>query len=108
MLTREKRAVFEAHRVSALVMPYQPMFAEPIVTPVLADVVAARERTEEELRHSEEKYRRIIAAAADAILVADAECDSEMNQSRRSRPSLECWVGTSVSRPRKKLVSISS
>ena len=34
MLTREKRAVFDAHRVSALVMPYQPMFAEPIVTPL--------------------------------------------------------------------------
>src|SRR5262252_9867081 len=42
------------------------------------------------------------------VLVADAECESEMNQSRRHLPSLECRLGTSVSRPRKKLVSISS
>lgn len=34
MLTREKLALFSAHRVDALVMPYQPMFAEPIVTPI--------------------------------------------------------------------------
>jgi amidase len=34
MLTREKRALFDRHGVDAIVMPYQPMFAEPIVTPV--------------------------------------------------------------------------
>jgi amidase len=34
MLTREKKALFDRHRVEALVMPYQPMFAEPIVTPI--------------------------------------------------------------------------
>jgi amidase len=34
MLTREKRALFERHGIDALVMPYQPMFAEPIVTPL--------------------------------------------------------------------------
>jgi amidase len=34
MLTREKRALFDRHRIEALVMPYQPMFAEPIVTPI--------------------------------------------------------------------------
>jgi amidase len=34
MLTREKRALFDRHRVDAIVMPYQPMFAEPIVTPI--------------------------------------------------------------------------
>ena len=42
------------------------------------------------------------------VLVAEAEWESEMNQSRRHLPSLECWLGTRVSRPRKKLVSISS
>ena len=42
------------------------------------------------------------------VLVADAECESEMNQSRVRRPRVERWAGTSVSRPRKKLVSISS
>lgn len=34
MLTREKRAWFDRHQVDAIVMPYQPMFAEPIVTPI--------------------------------------------------------------------------
>ena len=34
MLTREKRALFDRHRIEALVMPYQPMFAEPIVSPI--------------------------------------------------------------------------
>jgi amidase len=34
MLTREKRAVFDKHQVDAIVMPYQPMFAEPIATPL--------------------------------------------------------------------------
>lgn len=34
MLTREKRALFDKHQVDAIVMPYQPMFAEPIVTPL--------------------------------------------------------------------------
>lgn len=34
MLAREKRALFDKHQVDAIVMPYQPMFAEPIVTPL--------------------------------------------------------------------------
>ena len=33
MLTRTKRALFDAHQIQAMVMPYQPAFAEPIVTP---------------------------------------------------------------------------
>jgi amidase len=34
MLTREKRALFDKFGVDALVMPYQPTFADPIVTPI--------------------------------------------------------------------------
>ena len=41
-------------------------------------------------------------------LVAEALWLSEMKKSRRHRPSCERLAGTSVSRPRKKLVSISS
>jgi amidase len=41
MLTREKRALFDRHQVDAIVMPYQPIFAEPIVTPVEAQEDAA-------------------------------------------------------------------
>ena len=42
------------------------------------------------------------------VLLAEAEWASEMNTLRRSRPMRECVAGTRVSRPRKKLVSISS
>lgn len=34
MLTREKRALFDSFEVDALIMPYQPTFADPIVTPI--------------------------------------------------------------------------
>jgi amidase len=34
MLAREKRALFDKFGVDALVMPYQPTFADPIVTPL--------------------------------------------------------------------------
>jgi amidase len=34
MLTKEKRELFDKFEVDALVMPYQPTFADPIVTPI--------------------------------------------------------------------------
>lgn len=41
MLTREKRALFDKFGVDALVMPYQPTFADPIVTPIERQTDAA-------------------------------------------------------------------
>jgi amidase len=41
MLAREKTALFERHRIDAMVMPYQPTFAEPIVTPIERQADAA-------------------------------------------------------------------
>jgi amidase len=34
MLSRKKRELFEAHAIEAMIMPYQPGFSEPIVTPL--------------------------------------------------------------------------
>jgi amidase len=34
MLSKKKREFFEAHAIDAMIMPYQPSFAEPIVTPI--------------------------------------------------------------------------
>lgn len=41
MLAREKRALFDRNEVAAIVMPYQPMFAEPIVTPLETQIDSA-------------------------------------------------------------------